>query len=86
MTNSKQQALRRIQIAQGHLQKVRAMLESDQYCPDIIHQSQAVQSALKKVDEIVLAGHLEGCVLSELKNSKKDKMLKEILEVFKKQA
>ena len=82
MKDYKQNALQRIKIAQGHLQKVRQMLEEDSYCPDIIHQSQAVQSALKKIDEIVLHGHLEGCVLGELKNKKK--LSEEILEVFRK--
>jgi CsoR family transcriptional regulator, copper-sensing transcriptional repressor len=82
MKDYKQQALLRIKIAQGHLEKVRQMLEEDSYCPDIIHQSQAVQSALKKTDEIVLHGHLESCVLGELKNKKK--LSAEILEVFRK--
>lgn len=82
MSDYKKQAVRRIQIAQGHLQKVRHMLEEDRYCPDIIHQSQAVQAALKKVDELVLEGHLENCVLSGLKEKKK--LSAEILEVFKK--
>lgn len=82
MRDYKQQALQRIKIAQGHLEKVRQMLEENSYCPDIIHQSQAVQSALKKIDEVVLEGHLENCVLSGLKNKKK--LSEEILEVFRK--
>jgi CsoR family transcriptional regulator, copper-sensing transcriptional repressor len=82
MEDYKKQAIQRIKITQGHLEKVRQMLESDSYCPDIIHQSQAVQAALKKVDELVLEGHLENCVLSEVKNKKK--LSDEILEVFRK--
>ncbi|MBX4206007.1 metal-sensitive transcriptional regulator [Candidatus Microgenomates bacterium] len=79
---SKKQALQRIKIAQGHLAKVRQMLEKEEYCPDIIHQSQAVQAALKKIDEIILEGHLQNCVLSDVKNKKK--LTEEILEVFRK--
>ncbi len=82
MKDYKQKALLRIKIAQGHLEKVRQMLEEDSYCPDIIHQSQAVQSALKKTDEVILQGHLESCVLGELKNKKQ--LSEEILEVFRK--
>ena len=38
-----------------HLRKVKKMAEENAYCPDVIHQSQAVQAALKKVDEAILA-------------------------------
>ena len=38
------------------------MLESGEYCIDIVHQSLAVQAALKKADEEVLKNHLETCV------------------------
>ena len=45
-SDAKKEALRRISIAQGHLEKVKRMLEEDEYCPHIIHQSQAVQAAV----------------------------------------
>lgn len=81
----KNQALRRIKIAQGHLDKVRKMLEGDSYCPDVIHQSRAVQSALKKADEIILHGHLHTCVLKDIHGSKSEKVVKEIVDIFNKQ-
>ena len=81
-----QDALNRVRIAQGHLGKVRKMLEDGDYCPDIILQNRAVQAALKKVDEIVLHGHLHSCVLKDLHGSKdeNEKMIGEIVELFKK--
>jgi len=59
----------------------------DVYCPDIIHQSQAVQAALKKADETILHGHLHSCVLKDLHSpkSENEKIVNEILELFKKQ-
>jgi len=78
-------AVSRIKIAEGHLKKVREMLEGGGYCPDIIHQSRAVQAALKKVDEIVLHGHLHSCVLKDLHGSESEKTVEEIVELFKKQ-
>ena len=82
----KNDALRRLSVVEGHLRKVRNMLEEDAYCPDVIHQSQAVQAALKKIDEVVLHGHLHSCVLETVHNDQKDKekMVEEILDVFKK--
>ena len=77
----------RLARAEGHLKKVRLMLEEDSYCPDIIHQSQAVQAALKKVDEVLLNSHLHTCVLKDIrgKGSKREKLVEEILGVFNKQ-
>lgn len=82
----KTEAINRIKIAQGHLEKVHKMLESDEYCPDIILQNRAVQAALKKIDEVVLHGHLHSCVLKDLHGSKNEneKMIGEIVELFKK--
>ena len=82
----KRGAIRRLAIAQGHLQKVRDMLEDGAYCPDVIHQSQAVQAALKKVDEMVLHGHLHSCVLEDMhgKGAKNEKLVAEIVELFRK--
>ena len=80
----KSEALRRIKIAQGHLEKVRSMLESDEYCLGVIHQSQAVQAALKKADELVLHGHLHSCVLKDMHGSRSEneKLVGEIVDLF----
>ncbi len=84
--NFKKQALQRIKIAKGHLEKVQKMLEEDAYCPDVIHQSRAVQAALKKIDEVILHGHLHTCVMHDIHGSKseKEKIVEEIIELFKK--
>lgn len=76
----------RLAIAEGHLKKVRKMVQEESYCLDIIHQSQAVQAALKKVDEEVLHGHLHSCVLKDIHEpkGKKEKLVQEIVEVFRK--
>lgn len=80
----KDEAVQRVKIAQGHLDKVREMLEGDDYCPDVIHQNRAVQAALKKVDEIVLHGHLHSCVLKDMHGEKSEKLVGEIVDLFKK--
>ncbi|MDO8503968.1 MAG: metal-sensitive transcriptional regulator [bacterium] len=83
---AKQEALQRLAIAEGHLKRVQQMVEDEAYCPDIIHQSRAVQSALKKVDEIILHGHLHTCVLEDIHGprAKNEKLVQEILDLFKK--
>lgn len=82
----KKKAARRLSIAEGHIKKVKKMVEEDSYCPDVIHQSQAVQAALKKVDEIVLHGHLHSCVLKDIhgEKPKQEKLVQEIVDLFSK--
>jgi len=80
----KSDALNRIKIAQGHLKKVEEMLEDGAYCPDVIHQSRAVQAALKKVDEVILHGHLHSCVLKDIHGKNSEKMVEEIVDLFRK--
>ena len=84
--DSKKGLQKRLAIVEGHLKKVRKMVDEDAYCPDIIHQSQSVQAALRKVDEIILHGHLHSCVLKDIHGTKpeREKLIKEIVEVFKK--
>lgn len=84
----KKQALKRLAIAEGHLKKVKKMVEDENYCPNVIHQSQAVQAALKKVDEIVLHGHLHSCVIRDIHGpkSESEKLIGEIVDLFRKKA
>ncbi|MDP3994799.1 MAG: metal-sensitive transcriptional regulator [bacterium] len=82
--DTQERILHRLKIAQGHLGKVIQMVESDDYCIDVIHQSQAVQGALKEVDNLILENHLNSCVANALNNGKKGQALAEVLEVFKK--
>lgn len=76
--------IHRLKIARGHLDKVIKMAEEQEYCIDVIHQSQAVQSALKKTDELLLDNHLKTCVASQLKEGK-ESAIEEVMEVFKRQ-
>ena len=75
--------IHRLKIARGHLDKVIAMAEAQEYCIDVIHQSQAVQSALKSADELLLDNHLKTCVISQIKEGKKE-AIEEIMHIFQK--
>lgn len=73
-----------MKIARGHLDKVIEMVEKGEYCLDILQQSQAVQSALSKVDELILENHLKTCVKKAmLTESQVDEKVAEVIEVFK---
>lgn len=76
--------IHRLQIARGHLDKVLRMVEAGEYCINIVHQSIAVQAALRKVDEIVLENHLKTCVSDSIKKGESDEAIKEVMEVIQK--
>lgn len=84
MKSQEQNLAHRLKIARGHLDKVIAMVEGGEYCLDIIQQSQAVQSALEKADEIILENHLKTCVREAIAHDKDvDSKVREVIEVFR---
>ena len=84
MKNNNQKVLQRMKIARGHWEKVIDMVEKGEYCLNIIQQSQAVQSALSKVDEVILENHLKTCVRNSIESGKDiDEKVREVIEVFK---
>jgi len=76
--------LHRLKIAKGHLEKVINMVEGDEYFINVVHQLLAIQSALKKIDEIVLENHLKTCVADSIKKGESEEAIKEVMEVLKK--
>jgi DNA-binding FrmR family transcriptional regulator len=82
--NTKERITHRLKIAQGHLKKVIEMIEADEYCIDVLHQSQAVQKALKETDNVILENHLKTCVSDAIKNGESEKAIHEIMQVVKK--
>ena len=81
--DTQERILHRLKIANGHLNKVIRMVENDEYCIDIIHQSQAVQGALKEADSLTLENHLRACVADSIKKGKVKNSVEEIMKVFK---
>ena len=84
--DTQERILHRLKIVRGHLNKVISMVEKDTYCIDVIHQSQAVQQALKEVDNLMLENHLQGCVADAIVHGKTEESIKEVMEVFKRKS
>ena len=80
----KQNALKRLKSARGHLDHVIKQIEQEKYCIDILQQSLAVQSALRAVDNIILKGHLQEYVSHAMHGKDQQKSIKEIVDVFEK--
>jgi len=60
------------------------MIENDHYCIEVLHQSQAVQQAIKETDNLILENHLKTCVADAIAKGKKNEAISEIMQVFKK--
>lgn len=82
--DTQERILHRFKIASGHLKKVVKMVEDQEYCIDVIHQSQAVQKALREVDHLILENHLKTCAADAMKNGRGEEAVKEVMNVFKK--
>ena len=78
----KEKAIHRIRIIQGHLEAIEEMLERDEYCVNIVHQSRAVQNALKQLDLQIIEEHLKTCVVHQIKNDEEARTTDELLKLF----
>jgi DNA-binding FrmR family transcriptional regulator len=81
----KDETLRRLKNAEGHLRGISRMVEEGAYCIDLIRQIQAVQAALNKVSNQILSDHLHSCVITAVRGedlAERERVLKEITEVY----
>ena len=82
MQSDKKQILNRLATIEGHLKGIRKMVEADEYCVDILHQSYAVERALKAFEGALLEGHLSSCVPTGFKEGRDQEMIRELSELF----
>ena len=82
-TGKKEEALKRLAYIEGHLSGVRRMVESDQYCVDILKQTFAVRRAIEKLEALILDGHLHSCVIAGIKDGREQQVVDELLELYR---
>ncbi|MBP9798054.1 metal-sensitive transcriptional regulator [Candidatus Woesebacteria bacterium] len=82
--DTKERIVHRLKIAQGHVKKIMTMVEGDAYCIDILHQSYAVQKALKEVDSVILENHLQTCTSEAIRDGRSEEAITEVMKIFKK--
>ena len=85
MNTDKQQLLNRLKTIEGHVRGVQRMVEDDAYCIDVLKQTQAIQRALDKFNNLILAGHLNGCVTTAIRGEdpqERERVVTELLQVF----
>ena len=53
---------------EGQIRGIRGMVERDAYCPDILVQSAAASAAINSFNRDLIARHIKGCVVRDIKN------------------
>ena len=74
---------KRLNRAIGQLNGVKAMIDDNRYCGDVLIQLAAAESAIHRVSEIVLQNHLETCVVERVKEGDTE-VLEEFMGLIKK--
>ena len=85
ITDLKKRALHRSKILQGQLKGLEKMIETEEYCMDILTQSLAIQSSLSSLNKLIVENHIKTHVAEKLQtNSAKhhESALKELLELY----
>jgi len=80
--DAKPDILRRLAYIEGHLNGVRRMIESDQYCVDVLKQTYAVRRAVEKMEARILENHLQGCVVQGIKEGREDAVIGELVDLY----
>lgn len=86
MKNKKQDTLINFKKAQSHLARIIKMVESDEYCIDIMQQNLAVIGLLRSAHQMLMENHLNTCFRKAIANKneqRKRTMVQEILKVTK---
>ena len=73
----------RLSRIEGQIRGIRAMVEDDTYCTDILTQTAAVSAALNAFRSELLAAHIRTCVADDLREGK-DEVVDELLDTLKK--
>ncbi|MEI7579492.1 MAG: metal-sensing transcriptional repressor [bacterium] len=74
--------LHRIRIVEGHLKSIEEMIERGEYCVHIIHQTNAVQKALKNINSLIMENHLNTCVVNQIKAGEAKNVTEELLKLY----
>ncbi|MBQ2868021.1 MAG: metal-sensing transcriptional repressor [Firmicutes bacterium] len=63
--------INRLSRIEGQVRGIKGMIENDAYCVDILTQVAAVNAALNSFNKVLLANHIETCVVEDIRAGKK---------------
>lgn len=81
--NRRNEVLRRLRIARGHLDGVIRMVEDDSYCPEVMKQLSAVGGSVQQAGRLVLRNHLETCVAEAMQQGRVSEIVDELMDALR---
>jgi DNA-binding FrmR family transcriptional regulator len=81
----KKRAIHRSKIIEGQVKGLQKMIESEEYCMDILTQSLAVQRSLASLNKLLLEHHLKTHVTHDMESgntAKQQKAIAEMLQLY----
>lgn len=73
---------KRISKIIGQLNGIDKMINEGVSCPDVLIQVNAAKSAIHKVGQIILEGHINHCVRDGIKHGDEDKTLNDLAKAI----
>ena len=70
----KKALINRLSRIEGQIRGIRAMVEKDAYCADVLTQVSAVSAALGSFNRELLDSHIRTCVADGIKNGDDEKL------------
>lgn len=81
--DEKRLLINRLSRIEGQIRGIRAMVENDAYCVDILTQSAAAKQAFNAFNRELLRRHVHGCVARDIKAGDEE-TLDELMDIIAK--
>lgn len=82
LKTNQQKLIKRLRIIQGQVGGLEKMMADNEYCPDIIRLSLAVQKSLQSFNQAMLENHLQEHVSLQFRQGKNKQAIKELSEIY----
>ena len=73
--------INRLNRIEGQVRGVKKMLENNAYCPEILIQVSAINSALNSFNKELLSSHIKTCVSNDIKSGN-DQIIDELINTL----
>lgn len=70
--DERKKLINRLNRIEGQIRGIRAMVERNAYCPDILVQSSAVTSAVNSFNRELVAAHIHSCVVRDVREGNEE--------------
>ena len=75
--------MNRLKRIEGQVRGLQRMIDEDAYCPDVLTQASAVNSAINSFCKVLLANHIRTCVANDIRAGR-DETTDELLKTLQK--